>query len=83
MPPSGTFTVDFTYLYKVKFFDIYKLFVKSTVIEQEKYYINNIDSNILTKYIKNNNIKYKMIGKYNVPINDIGFNHETVGIIIK
>ena len=32
MPPSGTFTVDFTYLYKVKFFDIYKLFVKSTVI---------------------------------------------------
>ena len=32
MPPSGTFTVDFTYLYKVKFFDIYKLFVKLTVI---------------------------------------------------
>jgi len=31
MPPSGTFTVDFTYLYKVKFFDIYKLFVKLTV----------------------------------------------------
>ena len=33
MPPSGTFTVDFTYLYKVKFFDIYKLFVKLTVIK--------------------------------------------------
>jgi len=33
MPPSGTFTVDFTYLYKVKFFDIYKLFVKLTVID--------------------------------------------------
>ena len=32
MPPCGTFTVDFTYLYKVKFFDIYKLFVKLTVI---------------------------------------------------
>jgi hypothetical protein len=39
MPPSGTFTVDFTYLYKVKFFDIYKLFVKSTVICLEKQYM--------------------------------------------
>jgi len=36
MPPSGTFTVDFTYLYKVKFFDIYKLFVKLTVIKNNK-----------------------------------------------
>ena len=39
MPPSGTFTVDFTYLYKVKFFDIYKLFVKLTVIKIKKVYI--------------------------------------------
>ena len=59
------------------------ILVFSRLIEQEKYYINNIDSNILTKYIKDNNIKYTTIGKYNVPINDIGFNHETVAIIIK
>ena len=39
MPPSGTFTVDFTYLYKVKFFDIYKLFVKLTVIFNYFYHI--------------------------------------------
>ena len=45
MPPSGTFTVDFTYLYKVKFFDIYKLFVKLTVIRK-------ISFNLVEAYFK-------------------------------
>jgi len=30
-------TVDFTYLYKVKFFDIYKLFVKLTITVRKLY----------------------------------------------
>jgi len=56
MPPSGTFTVDFTYLYKVKFFDIYKLFVKSTVTVISTYIIYRFHYIIM-----NNNNHYIII----------------------
>ena len=48
IPPSGTFTVDITYLYKVKFFDIYKLFVKLTVTVNYLY----INNKIIYTYIR-------------------------------